>query len=90
MYEWTLYNGFEIVPTVTVVGSLPNSLLQWPTPSSATLSKKRPHQRMNTLPELSQNHVNFLYHPGIPYPSFVLLLFVCSLSTTELNVQLTC
>jgi len=40
----------EIVPTVTVVGSLPNSLLQWPTPSSATLSKKRPHQRMNTLP----------------------------------------
>ena len=83
MLEWTVYDGFKIVPTVTVVGSLPNSLLQCPTPSSAILSKKRPRQRMNTLPELSQN---FLYHPGIPYPSFVLLLFVCSLSTTELNV----
>jgi len=87
MYEWTVYNGFEIVPTVTVVGSLPNSLLQWPIPSSATLSKKRPHQRMSTLPELSQNHVKFddVFYPSLCY----YYCFVCSLSTTELNVQIT-
>ena len=81
MYEWTVYNGFEIVPTVTVVGSPPNSLLQWPTPSSATLSKKRPHQRMNTLPELSQNHVNFVISSRDILSIFcvIIILTVCCL-----------
>jgi len=76
MYEWTVYNGFEIVPTVTVVGNPPNSLLQWPTPSSATLLKKRPHQRMNTLPELSQNHVNFFISSRDTLSIFIICLFL--------------
>ena len=87
MLEWTVYDGFKIVPTVTVVGSLPNSLLQCPTPSSAILSKKRPRQRMNTLPELSQNHVYFIYIiQGYLIHLLCYYFFVCSLSTTELNV----
>jgi len=87
MLEWTVYDGFKIVPLLTVVGSLPNSLLQWPTPSSATVSKKRPHQRMNTLPELSQNHVNFfiIIIQGYLLSIFCVIIIILSVPCLPLN-----